>query len=159
MVGVVVARRALSSPWQAHQWTPVSVLPAVPEAMPWTALAKSATEETFYAGAAEISLHSGETAHYRDNLQSDRPALWVSIHQGSEDRPEIVRVTADPYEGEALGATIEDIVEAVPMPAEVQEWVAAFFDAHHVEREFFKRSRERFDPERASRRRATETDK
>ena len=159
MVGVVVARRALSSPWQTHQWTPVSILPAVPDAAPWTALAKSATEETFYAGSSEISLHSGETAHYRDNLQSDRPSLWVSIRQGSEDRPEIVRVTADPYEGEALGATIEDIVEAVPMPAEVQEWLAAFFHAHHVEREFFKRSRERFDPERASRRRVTETDK
>jgi len=159
MVGVVVARRALSSPWQAQQWTPVSVLPAVPDAAPWTVLAESAAEKTFYAGAAEIALHSGETAHYRDNLQSGRPALWVAIRQASDDRPDIVCVTADPYEGEALGATIEDIVEAVPMPVEVKEWVAAFFDAHHVEREFFKRTRQRFDPQRASRRRATEGDK
>jgi hypothetical protein len=159
MVGVVIACRALSSPWQVQQWSPVSILPAVPEAAPWTVLAKSATEETIYAGASELALHSGDTAHYRDNLQSDRPALWVSIRQGSGDRPEIVCVTADPYEGEALSATIEDIVESVPMPVEVQEWIAAFFGAHHVEREFFKRSRERFDPERASHRRATETDK
>jgi hypothetical protein len=32
------------------------------------------------------------------------------------------------------------------MPAEVQAKVAAFFDAFHVERQFFKRKRDRADP-------------
>lgn len=158
VVGVVVARRALKSAWQAHQWVPVSILPAAPDVAPWTVLSKVASEETFYAGASEISLHSGETAHYRDNLQSERPSLWVSIRGMPDDRPEIACVTADPYEGEALAAGVETIVEAVPMPIELQDWIVAFFNAHHVERTFFKRRRERFDPDRASRRRVGKDD-
>jgi hypothetical protein len=56
-------------------------------------------------------------------------------------------VTADPYEGEALAEGIGEIIEAVPMSPELQAKVAAFFEAHHVERVFFKRKRDRADPE------------
>jgi hypothetical protein len=152
-VGVVAARRALAGPWADHQWMPVAVLPAVPEVAPGTPLGTSGADQTFYAGAAEISLHSGETAHYRDNLESGRPSLWVALNVDAADRVEIVRVTADPYEGEALAGSVGDVVEAVAMPAQVREWVAEFFAANHVERAFFKRKRDRHgrEPRRATR--------
>jgi hypothetical protein len=44
------------------------------------------------------------------------------------------------------------IVEAVPMPAELQRWIAAFVDTFHVERPFFKRRRDRPDPDSLGRR-------
>src|SRR3546814_7726404 len=77
-VGVIVARRKLKSAWADHAWLPYAVLPAVPAAEPWTSLGPDGEDELFYAGSAELMLHSAETAHYRDNLYSGRPSLWVS---------------------------------------------------------------------------------
>ena len=71
-------------------------------------------------GASTLRLHPSETAHYRDNLTSARPSLWVSLRPIAGDAYELATVTADPYEGEALTGAIGDIVEAVPMPAEIQ---------------------------------------
>jgi hypothetical protein len=150
-VGVVVARRRLKGPWQSHQWLPTAVLPAAPDVAPWTRLGADETEETYYAGPAELVLHSGETAHYRDNLLAERPSVWVALRASPSDGADIVQVTANPYEGEALAESVGDIVDAVPMPAEVREWVERFFSAHHVERAFFKRRRDEFDPARPDR--------
>ena len=46
-----------------------------------------------------------------------------------------------------MTAAGNDLVEAVPMPDSVREQVAAFVAEHHVEQEFFKRKRDRADPE------------
>lgn len=152
-VGIVVAKRRLKGPWASHAWLPVAVLPAAAAAAPWTRLSASEEEETFYAGAFTVSLHPSETAHYRDNLASGRPSLWVALRPiGGEDH-EIATVTANPYEGEALAEGIGEIVEAVPMGPELQAKLAAFIAAFHVERPFFKRRRDRADPEALARRR------
>lgn len=142
-VGVVAIRRKLRSAWQSHAWAPHAVLPAVPAAAPWTLLSRDGEDETWYAGEAEVLLHSGETAHYRDNLASERPSLWVALRPAGEDRHEIAGVTADPYEGEAFAESADLLVEPVPMPPIIAERLAAFFAAHHVERAFFKRKRDR----------------
>jgi hypothetical protein len=164
-VGVVVAKRRLKSAWASHVWLPHAVLPAVPSAAPWSRLGSTVDEELYYAGPAEVSLHAGSTAYYRDNLASGRAALWVALRPLPGDAVEVGIVTADPYEGEALVEGLGETVEAVPMPAEIQAKVAAFFEAFHVERTFYKRKRDRADPEAlgrhgpvpASRRREDET--
>ena len=96
--------------------------------------AATATDDIFYAGASTLRLHASETAHYRDNLTSGRPALWVVLQPVAGDAYEVASVTADPYEGEALTQGNGEIVEAVPMPAEIRETIAAFVAAFHVER-------------------------
>jgi hypothetical protein len=55
---------------------------------------------------------------------------------------EVVAVTADPAEGEAFTEAGNDLVDTVPMPAEIREAVEAFVAEHHVERPFFKRRRD-----------------
>ena len=150
-VGVVIAKRKLKGPWADHAWLPHSVLPAAPAAAPWTKLGGNAEEELYYAGSFQVALHPGETAHYRDNLTSGRPSLWVALRPVAGEEYEIATVTADPYEGEALAGAIDEIVEPVPMPPEIQAKIAAFFEAFHVERQFFKRKRERADPEALAR--------
>jgi Protein of unknown function (DUF3305) len=146
-VGVLIARRELKGRWADHAWSPYAVLPAAPAAAPGTRLGGGDGEDIFYAGAYDVSLHSAETAHYRDNLASGHPALWVVLQPVAGDEYEIAIVTADPYEGEALAQGNGEIVEALPMPAEVQEKIAAFIEAFHVERPFVKRKRDRADPE------------
>jgi hypothetical protein len=149
-VGVVVAKRKLKGPWAEYAWLPELVLPAVPAASPWTRLSGDGQEELYYAGGFEVSLHPSATGHYRDNLTSGRPSLWVAL-QPIGIACEIAAVTADPYEGEALAESAGKIVESVPMPPEIQAKVARFFEAFHKERTFIKRKRDRADPEALSR--------
>jgi len=59
---------------------------------------------------------------------------------------DVLMVTADPAEGEALTGAGSDLVETVPMPVPIGEIVASFIAEHHVERSFFKRQRDRSTP-------------
>jgi hypothetical protein len=98
----------------------------------------------FFAGEAVIELHRTETTNYRDNLASGTPALWVALCPAVSERPyEILAVTADPAEGEALTDAGSNLVESVSMPPDVVEAVAQFIAQHHVERPFVKRRRDR----------------
>jgi len=144
-IGVVVARRTGSGPWASESWHAVSVLPAAPPVEPWTPLGRIGTDEAFYGGAVGLSLHSGETSHYRDNLESGAPALWIAL-AADGDRPRLAVATADPYEGEGLTEGFGENIEQVPMPDAIRDIVTAFVAEHHVERPFFKRQRDRLDP-------------
>jgi hypothetical protein len=150
-IGIVVARRRLTGPWGGESWHPVAALPAAPALAAGTRLGAEAGAETFYAGSAVIDLNLRATGHYRDNLASGRPSVWVVLRSVGEE-VELVSATVDPYEGEALAGSIGDIVEAVPMPQAVQDWVRAFFDAFHQEQVFFKRKRDRANPDALARR-------
>jgi uncharacterized protein DUF3305 len=143
-VGVVVERRKAKSPWLDFLYRPVSVLVGVPTAPPWTRIGAEGDLTSFYAGDAVIELHRTETANYRDNLAAGTPLLWIVLRPGSgEVGFELLCVTADPAEGEALTGAGNDLVESVPMPTSVREIVEDFVAEHHVERSFFKREREK----------------
>lgn len=150
-LGIVARRRETQSRWAPVSWAPAAVLPGAPGTAAWTRLAAEGAEETWYVGPATLSLHTGETAHYRDNLGSGRPSVWVALRRAGE-RLEVAAVSVDPYEGEALAGDDALLLEALPMPADVEAWVAAFVAAFHVEREFYKRKRKPADPNAFDRR-------
>jgi hypothetical protein len=151
-VGVVVERRKATSPWADFIWRPVAVLAGLPDAAPWTPLVSTGETATFYAGAAEIELYRTETDNYRHNLASAAPSLWVALNPtGGEPPYEIAAVTADPAEGEGRTEPGSGIVEAVAMPEQLRDVIAAFIAQHHVERVFEKRQRDRADPEALAR--------
>jgi len=152
-VGVIVERRILDNPWVDHAWVPVEALMGVPAATPWTVLKQEAKLKRYYAGTFEIEFFGTDTTMYRENLRSRRPSLWVALRH-TDAAPGVVLhlVTADPAEAEALTGTDTDIIEAVAMPTEIQQRLAAFVEAHHVERPFVKRKRDRADPEAMARR-------
>lgn len=147
-IGVVVERRRLSNPWADHSWMPVAALAGAPDTRPWTIIEETPAMTRFYAGPFQLEFFSSDTGMYRDNLRSGRPSLWIAL-QETEVEPGIAVqiVTADPAEGEALTEPGTGIVETVPMPPEIQARLEAFVAAHHVERAFFKRRRDRADPE------------
>lgn len=143
-ISVIVARRRLASRWAEHAWTPHAILPAAPGAAAGAFLGHAGDVDLFYGGACELALHSSATSHYRDNLASDAPSLWVALRP-SDEMWTVAAVTADPYEAEALTEGLDSIVEPVAMPPALQAELAAFVDAFHVERPFFKRERDRPD--------------
>jgi len=152
-VGVIVERTKGSTPWAEFYWRATGVLAGQPETPAWTVLSDDGQRATFYAGTADVALHRTETGFYRDNLNSGAPALWVALRAADGDPPfTIAAVTADPAEGESFAEAGTDLVEQVPMPASIQQLLAAFVAEHHVESPFFKRKRDRANPEAMARR-------
>jgi hypothetical protein len=152
-VGVMVERSKSASPWSDFLWRPVSALVGAPATTPWTKLSDDGERATFFAGVADIELHRTETENYRGNLMSGAPLLWVVLRPSEAKMPyDLMLVTADPAEGEAMTEAGNDLVETVPMPEAIQQAVADFIAEHHVDRTFSKRQRDRADPEALGRR-------
>lgn len=152
-IGIVVERRVLDNPWVDHAWKPVAALAGAPAAAPWTVLAETPQATRYYAGAFGLEFFAADTTMYRENLRSGRPSLWVSLRPVTTAPGVVLQlVTADPGEAEALTEPGTDVIDTVPMPREVQERLAAFVEAHHVERPFVKRQQDHADPEALARR-------
>ncbi len=150
VVSVVVERRKAKSKWLDFLWRPVSVLAGTPSAAPWTRIGEEGDTTLFYAGEATIELHRTETENYLQNLASGTPMLWVVMRPIAAEPAipafDILTVTADPSEGEALTDAGNNLVEPVPMPVAIIEATSRFVVEHHVERPFQKRKRDRGDP-------------
>ena len=152
-VGVVVERHKAVSPWLDAVYRPVSVLPGAPVAAPWTPIAAENDVITYYAGQAVIELYRTETLSYQENLGSGNPLLWVALRpRATDEHFELLLVTADPAEGEALTGAGNDLIAAVTMPGPVARIVASFIAEHPPERSFFKRERDRSNPRSPERR-------
>jgi|RhiMetdeSRZDD1v2_1073273.scaffolds.fasta_scaffold107323_2 hypothetical protein len=155
-VGVVVERRRLKSPWAEFSWQPVAVLPEAPAVASWTKLDETAEATRFYAGPSWLEFFSSDTSGYQDNLGSGLPQLWVVLREiDTEPGISLLTVTADPAEGESLTEPGTDIVEQLSMPHSIAERLARFVAAHHVDRAFVKRKRDRADPEALAHRNST----
>jgi hypothetical protein len=159
-VGVVVERCKATSPWLDNVWRSVTVLCGLPDAAPGTLLGGTKDAATFYMGAAEIELYRSETDHYRANLASGAPSVWVALRRtGRLPAYDLFAVTADPSEGESFTQSGEDLVDAVPMPESVQQIVGAFVAEHHVEQPIYRRKRDGGDPQAMARRGAARKDR
>jgi hypothetical protein len=150
-IGVVVAREQQTGPWGGLVWRVAGVLPAAPPVQAGTPLGRTTLGDTFYAGPAGLLFHSGETEHYRDNLVSGAPSIWIAL-KPTANGCEVAMATVDPYEAEGLTEGFDDLIEAVAMPESIAEQLAAFVAEHHVERPFYKRKRDKLDPRKGFRR-------
>jgi hypothetical protein len=159
-VGVVVERRKGTTKWADLAWQAAAVLPDAPDVKPGTVLAMEGDAARIYAGGAEIELYRTEAGHYRDNLASGAPALWVSMVVTEDDPPcEILAVTADPAEGEGYTESGQTLVDQVPMPENLRDILARFVAEHFVEQPFVKRKRDRANPEALARHGIVDKDK
>jgi hypothetical protein len=144
-IGVVVERHAIQSQWATHRWHPGAVLLEVPDAAPWSKLSEEGAVARFYAGAATITLVPSESESYLYNLASRAPQVWIILRPragGPDGRDvELESVTVAAGEAEVLAGGIDIIVESVPMPDEIAEWVANFVRAHPSAPKEFKRKR------------------
>lgn len=144
-IGVVVERHAIASQWATHRWHPSAVLLDVPETAVWTKLGEEGPVARFYAGPATITLVPSETESYIFNLGGREPLVWIILRPaspGADGRDvELESATVAAGEAEALAGGIDIIVESVPMPREIAQWVAAFAAQHQGEKLHFKRKR------------------
>ena len=145
-VGVVAQSRPPVTQWGGRVMRPLAVFAHMPSTPPGTKVSDEGGVETWYLGASDVILHSGDTGYYRDNLASGRASVWVAMPEASEGaRARIQLVTVDPYEGEGIASDTGLVVEAVPMPDAVRARIEAFIAAHHVDIPFKKRTRKPVD--------------
>ena len=149
-VTVVVERRASKHAWQDDVWRPLGVLPRIAGA-PGQILASGEGWSQFYGGDLDIELFRTETDGYRTNLSQPVPAAYIVLRRNVDAEVlefEPFLATACPYE--AMGyseGNDDDVVESVPMPPEVAEWLREFVALHHVDRPFVKRKNKRHKDE------------
>jgi hypothetical protein len=152
-VGVVAERRKLDSPWADHDWRPYAVLPDVPALEPGSLVNAEPGRERFFMGALELRLHRRETESYRINLAGE-PRLYVALRPGEGPLGLGVaafQVTAAPDEGQAWAEVGDDVVDGVPMPPAIAEWIADFVRRFHVAEPKYKRQRAPAESEKFSR--------
>ncbi len=135
-VAVVGVSHPPANRWATRSVRPAAVMADLPALDAGTLMTERDGVETVYLGDYALVLHSGETAHYIDNLDAAQPSIWVAMTGGA-----VQIVTVDPYEGEALAGDVERVVEALPMPPQIAEHISAFVGAHHVHEVFHKRKR------------------
>lgn len=151
-LAVLAQSRPPVTQWGGRVVRPTAVFAIVPATAPGTRVSEENGVETWYLGASDVTLHSGDTGYYRDNLASGRPSVWVAVPEMSDGaRATVHLVTVDPYEGEGLAGDVGLVVEAVAMPDAVRARVEAFIAAHHVDIPFKKRKRTPVDVDSDSR--------
>lgn len=156
-VAVLAERRPGVTRWADEVWRVVEVLEEAPPVAPWTLLREEAGRSLFFAGAAEVILHPTDTANYKHNLEAAQPLVWAVLRPAGPGAATpagftLQTVTVDPGEAHIHADTGNDLVEALPMPPGLKAAAAAFVAEHHTERAFFKRQRDKADPQALARR-------
>lgn len=147
-LGVVVERQAVDHPWADWRWKPVSVFPGETDRPAWSELMCGEGFTRYHAGTYPLTLYRSDTEAYRENIASDKMAVYVVLSPADDATGpcpyEVRHVTVSPYEMQDHLDAGEDIVEAVTVPDSLAALIVEFVDQHHVEVEFKKRKRERF---------------
>lgn len=154
-LGIVVEKRKLDNPWIDHTWKPVAVVAGAQEQDPrgpWKEMGHGDSWIQYLAGTLYMGLFRKETEAYKINLAQHPPCVFVILRR--RDDPTMPHefypffVTASPYEAQDFLDAGEDIVERVPMPDSVIAFVETFVAEFHVEEEFHKRKRKRYEVDR-----------
>ncbi len=141
-VGIVLERHDSTHPWQDHVWSAPAVIPGGGPAGGWRVLDTGPGWTRYYAGCLDLQLFRRETEGYRQNLSCDPPTVYVVLRpseSGGGYEVEPFLITACPFEAQDYMDSGEEMVETVPMPAEMTAWIQAFIDRHHVDEPFIKR--------------------
>jgi len=149
-LGIVLEKRKSTHPWGDWIWRPVSVLPGAGAIANWVLIHGGDGVEHFHIATLPLTLHRKETEAFKINIESGEPHLYVVLRENEEDSEHPLSahvVTASPYDAQDYMDTSEDIIEKVPMPDSVLEWIKAFIDEHHVEETFKKRRRDKLNIE------------
>lgn len=143
-MGVVLKRSPGVTRWAKWAWTAEAVLPGAGPA-DWKPLLASGDVTTFHAATVPLTLYVSDTEAYAHELGAQMPSVYVVLRpvQGQAMPLEVFCVTVSPYVAQDYCDSGEEIVERVPMPGGVRDWVRDFVARHHEEEAFVKRRRDK----------------
>jgi hypothetical protein len=128
-VGIVMKRTPLENRWQSERWEPVSIVPDdAAEAPPRLLREAGGTQQWLHRGFI-IELFRDEAEGYYLNLTSAEP--YAFVHWELVDGAGVPRSVTLSYNEAARMMDGGAQVDGVPLPMEVQGWLAAFVDAYY----------------------------
>ena len=144
-VGVVVRKTPGITRWASWVWKAVAVLPGAGPA-DWQVMRREGDSIEYHAETLRLELHKSDIEAYLTGLSSRRPVVYVVFRTGDTvgdgHDVQVLLVTASPYEAQDYMDSGEEIVEPVPMPAALVDWVGDFVEKNHKEEVFIKRRRQ-----------------
>lgn len=146
-VWVIAERRRIEGPWPVTRWTVAAVGTGTPATPRGTVVERGDGWERMFLGTTSIRLYRGETSNYLLNLRSERPTLYVFLRKAGGGTMRLLSATVDPGEVDVHADSGDDLIEAVPMPADLRDWMERFVAAHHEDRPVYRRARDRADPD------------
>lgn len=153
-LGVVLIKEEVDNPWQDYRWRLAGLLPkqSADEDTQWRELKTGPGWVQYHAGDLPLELFRKETSAYQVNLDNKIPVIYSVLREAERDddvQPISVHlITASPFEAQDYLDSGEEIVETLPMPDYIKEWVADFIDEHHEDEKFIKRQRDKVDIEK-----------
>lgn len=149
-VSIVVESRPLRHrQWSVTSWRAVAAIAGENLAvgrLQSTLLRDEGTTRRFLWGGLEVRLDPGAAESYWHNLMSDHPVLCVICQADENGAPTPVTVTAD-HELASAHMEGDDTVFAVPMPAEIHQWLERFVVDHFRPAPRKQRKRQRWTNE------------
>lgn len=149
-LGIVVEKRKSKHPWGDWIWKPIEVIPGAGAIDDWVTLQQGEDWTQFHIATLPLVLHRKETEAFKINIENEAPHLYVVLRDTDDPTGHPIEahlVTASPYDAQDYLDTSEDIIEKVPMPAAIFEWIKAFVNEHHKEETFIKRRRDKLNVE------------
>ncbi|RAU22338.1 bifunctional molybdenum cofactor guanylyltransferase MobA/molybdopterin-guanine dinucleotide biosynthesis adaptor protein MobB [Paramagnetospirillum kuznetsovii] len=149
-VAVVVERRDGATSWIKNAWRPLEVVAEPPpHDQPLVLLRQEQGFEHYLIPRVTLALHRSDLASYRYNLGGDEPRLYVVLRpQDDAEQPvRVVMVTAAPDQAQAMSESGEDMVDGLPMPKALRDWVEMFCACHPPDEPMKKRKRDTLDAE------------
>jgi hypothetical protein len=142
-VGVVVRRVPGVTRWKKWAWQVAALLPGAGPGG-WRELRRDGDAVEYHAGTIDLRLFRTDTEAYLVSLNGKPPSIFVIMRHpdgASDERPELLTVTASAFEAQDYADNGEDIVERVEMPPGLEAWIADFVQRHHRDEAFVKRKR------------------
>ena len=145
-VSVIMESRPSNSMWQDTSWNAIGVCGASGEfAAPHTEarnrVMRHGEREQVVYGPLKLSLYRDECESYYHNLMSPKPGCFVIARENPDGCPVpfLVSMSFDEMHSYQEG---DDLVYAVPIPAELYRWIEAYVIEHYapVKRKKRKRS-------------------
>ena len=136
-VAVVMRRERIDNVWQPWRWMLADVVPhehgfgTQPRL-----LLKDEREERWLHPGFKVELHRGDAEGYYLNVTTPQPCFWVvwrmQEQAGLDEEIAVPQTVTLSYHDAGRWLDAQEIVEQVPAPASVVQWMQNFVHEHHV---------------------------
>ena len=138
-VAVVMCRERIDNAWQPWRWMLADVVPHEHGfGQQPRLLLKDEREERWLHPGFRVELHRGDADGYYLNVTTPQPCFWVvwrmEEQAGLAEEPIAVpQIVTLSYHDAGRWLDAQEIVEQVPAPTGVVQWMQHFVDQHHVQ--------------------------
>jgi hypothetical protein len=137
-IAVIMQRRAVNHRWATDAWEAVGVVRDEGDLPPLQVLSRTEAREYYLVSGLKLELYPDENDGYFENCVAPEPKVFV-MWRMQQDRAMPVLASVSYGEGTRMFDSGEP-ADGVPMPGEIQAWLAQYLQEHYRPRE--RRGRE-----------------